>query len=75
MTTLFSPYPGRKYHFRFRLKNANVIVFGTGMVKNSICNTGIKRATPEHMFDTLAFGSGDNLHMLWTGQLITSIVA
>ena len=37
-------------------------IFGPGMVKNSIRNTGIKRATPEHMFATLAFGSGDNLH-------------
>ena len=34
-------------------------------MKNRIRNMGIKRATLEHMFA--------NLHMLWTGQLFTSL--
>ena len=42
--------------------------------KNRIRNMGIKRDTPEHMFATLAFGSGVNLHVLWTDQLFTSLV-
>ena len=35
---------------------------------------GILKATPEHMFATFAFDSGVNLHVLWTGQLFTSLV-
>ena len=49
-------------------------IFGPDMMKNRIRNMEVKRATPEHMFATLAFGSGGNLHELWTGQLFTSIV-
>ena len=49
-------------------------IFGPSMMKNRIRNMGVKRATPEHMFATLAFGSGGNLHVLWTSQLFTALV-
>ena len=49
--------------------------FGPGMKKNRIRNMGIKSASPEHMFSTLAFGTGGNLYVLCTGQLFTSLVA
>ena len=38
--------------------------FGPGMMKNRIRNMEIKMTTPEHMFGTIAFGSGGNLHAL-----------
>ena len=41
-------------------------IFGPGMMKNRINNMGIKRDTPQHMFA--------RLHVLWTGQLFTSLV-
>ena len=47
---------------------------GQGVMKNRIRNMGIKRATPEHMFATLGFGSGVNLHVLWTDQRFTSLL-
>ena len=49
-------------------------IFSPGMVENSIGDKGIKRATPKLMFNTLTFDSGVNLHVLWTGQLFTSLV-
>ena len=71
----FSPYPGwPKVPLSLQAPKRECGIFGPGMIKNRILNMGIKRATPEHMFATLAFGSGGNLHVLWTGQLFTSLV-
>ena len=49
-------------------------IFAPRVMKNRIHNMGIKRDTPEHMFASLALGSGGNLHVLWTGQLFTSLI-
>ena len=49
-------------------------IFGLSMMKNCVRNMGIKRATSEHMFATLAFGSGGNSHVLWTGHFFTSLI-
>ena len=42
--------------------------FRPGYGKNRIRNTGINRASPEHMLATLTFGSGGNLYVLWSGH-------
>ena len=42
------------------------IIFGLDVKKNSIRSTGVKLASPKLVFATLAFGSGVNLHELWT---------
>ena len=55
----FSSYPGRKYHIRVLEPGAKVV----------LSQHGVKRATPEHIFATLAFGSGGNLHVDWTNSL------
>ena len=41
-------------------------IFGPGMVKNSTCSTVVKLVSPHLVFATLAFGSGGNLHEIWT---------
>ena len=50
-------------------------VFCPGMAKNSIRTTGIKLASPQLVFASLAFGSGGNLHELWTVQVFSSLGA
>ena len=60
---LFLPAPDRKG-----------CIFGLARQKNRIRNTTINKATPEHKFSTLAFGSGGDLHVLWTVHLFTSLV-
>ena len=50
-------------------------VFSPGMAKNSIRTTGIKLASPQLVFATLAFGLGGNLHEIWTVQVFSSLGA
>ena len=58
--------PGLKTpHSRFGARR-ECVTFGQGVAKNSIRTTGIKLASPQLVFATLAFGSGGNLHELWT---------
>ena len=66
---MFSPYPGVSLSLAAPKRDYGI--FDLDMMKNRICNMGIKRATPEHMFAILAFDSSGNLHVLWTGQLFT----
>ena len=58
------PAPKRKYG-----------IFGLGVRKNSIRSTGVKLANPQLVFTILAFGSGGNLHDLWTDQVFSSLGA
>ena len=52
------PAPKRKYG-----------IFSLNVRKNSIRSTGVKLASPQLVFATLAFGSGVNSHELWTVQV------
>ena len=64
--------PGPKIPLSLPAPKREYGIFGPGMMKNRIRNMGIKRASPEHMFNTLA--SGGNLHVLWTGQLLSPLL-
>ena len=55
------PAPKRKY-----------VIFGLDVRKNSIRSTGVKLASPQLVFATLAFGSSVNSHELWTVQVFSS---
>ena len=50
-------------------------ILGLGMVKNSIRSTGVKLSSQHLVFATLAFGSGGNLHEIWTVQVFSSLGA
>ena len=50
-------------------------IFGPGIVKNSICSTEVKLASPHLVFATLTFGSGGNLHEVCTVQVFFSLRA
>ena len=50
-------------------------VFGPGNAKNSIRTMGIKLASPQLVFANHAFGSGGNLHELWTVQVFSFLGA
>ena len=58
------PAPKRKYG-----------IFGRDVRTNSIRSTGVKLASPQLAFATLAFGSGVNSHELWTVQVFSSLGA
>ena len=58
------PAPKRKY-----------VIFGLDVRKNSIRSTGVKLASPQLVFATLAFGSSVNSHELWTVQVFSSLGA
>ena len=58
------PAPKRKYG-----------IFGLDVRKNSIRSTGVKLASSQLVFATLAFGSGVNSHELWTVQVFFSLGA
>ena len=58
------PAPKRKYG-----------IFGLDVRKKSIRFTGVKLASPRLVFATLEFGSGVNLHELWTVQVFSSLGA
>ena len=49
--------------------------FTLTMTKKSIRSTGVKLASPHLVFTTLAFGSGGNLHELWTVLVFSSLGA
>ena len=49
--------------------------FTLAMTKKSIPSTGVKLASPHLVFVTLAFGSGGNLHEIWTVQVFSSLGA
>ena len=44
-------------------------IFGLDVRKNSIRSTGVKLASPQLVFATLAFDLDANLHELWTVQV------
>ena len=48
-------------------------IFDPGRVKNSIRFTGVKLASPHLVFDTLAFGSGGNLHEISAAQVFIDL--
>ena len=61
--------PGLKIpHSRFGARSESG-TFGQGMVKNSIRTMNGKLASTQLVFTTLVFGSGGNLHELWTVQI------
>ena len=47
--------------------------FTLTMTKKSIRSTGVKLVSPQLVFATLAFGSGVNLHEIWTVQVFSSL--
>ena len=72
---LFFVIPGPKTPHSLPAPKRKCGVFGPGMTKNSIRTTGIKLASPQLVFTTVAFGSGGNLHKVWTVQGFSSLVA
>ena len=46
-------------------------IFSLGVKKNSMRSTAVKFASPHLVFITLAFGSGGNLHELWTVEVFS----
>ena len=58
------PVPKRKYG-----------IFGLDVRKNRVRSTGVKLASLQLMFATLAFRSGVNSHELWIVQVFSSLGA
>ena len=50
-------------------------IFGPGIVKNSIRSMGVKLASSQLVFTTLASGLGGNLHEIWNVQVFSSLGA
>ena len=71
----FFTIPWPKVPHSLPAQNRECSIFGPGMVKNSIRFTGVKLADPHLVFATLAFGSGGNLHEIWTDQVFSSLGA
>ena len=64
----------RKVHTLRPAVQAQSNDFTFTITKNSIRSTGVKLASSHLVFATLAFGSGGNLHEIWTVQVFSSLV-
>ena len=65
----------RKVHTLRPAVQAQNSYFTLIISKNNIRSTGVKLASPHLVFATLAFGSGGNLHEIWTVQVFSSLGA
>ena len=75
LAAVFFRHSTRKVHTLRPAVQAQSGDFTLTITKNSIRSTGVKLATPHLVFATLAFGSGVNLHEIWTVQVFYSLGA